>query len=127
MGNQTEAIVTRSNKPKEIFHPELLKVLNFHYPDDSIPQRYSPVRKLFSSDNICFNWIPKTPVYLHTGDKDATGPDFNSRVTYKFLTEKSAKTRLCIFQGDDHFTVVPRYFVNLVIEIDSCNTAFSMK
>jgi hypothetical protein len=54
-------------------------------------------------------------------------PDFNSRVAYKFLTEKSAKTRLYIYQGDDHFTVVPRYFVNLVKEIDSCNTAFSKK
>jgi len=127
VGSQTEAIVTPSNKPKEIFQPDFLKALNFNFPDDSIPQKYLPVRKLFSSDNICCNWIPETPVYLHTGDKDGIVPDFNSKTAYKFLTEKNAKTRLYIYKGDDHFTVVPKYFVNLVKEIDSCNTAFSKK
>jgi predicted esterase len=125
--NQTEAIVTPSKKPKEIFQPEFLKALNFNFPDDSISQKYLPVRRLFSSDNICCNWIPETPVFLHTGDKDGIVPDFNSRVAYKFLTEKNAKTRLHIYKGDDHFTVVPKYFVNLVKEIDSCNTAFRKK
>ncbi|MEI7500760.1 MAG: lipase family protein [Bacteroidota bacterium] len=127
VGNQTEAIVTPSKKPKDIFQPEFLKALNFNFPDDSLSQKYLPVRKLFSSDNICCNWIPETPVYLHTGDKDGIVPDFNSRVAYKFLTEKNAKTRLHIYKGDDHFTVVPKYFVNLVKEIDSCNIAFTKK
>lgn len=127
VANQIEAIVTPSKKPKEIYYPVFLKVLNFNYPDDSIPQKYLAVRKLFSSDNICCNWVPKTPVYLHTGDKDGIVPDFNSRVAYKFLTEKNAKTRLYIYKGDDHFTVVPKYFVNLIREIDSCNTAYTKK
>ncbi|MEI6434061.1 MAG: lipase family protein [Bacteroidota bacterium] len=127
VGNQIEAIVTPSKKPKEIFHPEFLKALNFNFPDDSISQKFLPVRKLFSNDNICCNWIPKTPVYLHTGDKDGIVPDFNSKVAYKFLTENKAKTKLFIYKGDNHFTVVPKYFVNLVKEIDSCNTVFSKK
>jgi hypothetical protein len=123
VNDQIEAIITPSNKPPEIYYPEFLKVLNFTYPDDSIQQKYLPVRHLFSNDNICCNWIPKTPIYFHTGDKDGIVPDFNSRVAYKYLTEKNAKTRLCIYKGDDHFTVVPRYFANLIKEIDSCHSA----
>jgi len=127
VGDQIEALIIPSKKPKEIYYPEFLKMLNFNYPDDSIPQKYLPIRKLFSSDNICCNWIPKSPVYFHTGDKDGIVPDFNSRVAYKYLTENNAKTRLYIYKGDDHFTVVPKYFMNLVKEIDSCNTAFTKK
>lgn len=127
VGNQIEAIITPSKKPKNIYYPQFLKALDFTCPDDSIPSQYLPVRKLFGNDNICCNWIPKTPVYLHTGDKDGIVPDFNSRVAYKFLTENNAKTRLSIYKGDDHFTVVPKYFVNLVKEIDSCNAAIVKK
>jgi hypothetical protein len=36
-------------------------------------------------------------------------------------------SRLHIYKGDDHFTVVPKYFVNFVKEIDSCNAAFTKK
>ncbi|MCX6286596.1 MAG: hypothetical protein NTY96_05730 [Bacteroidetes bacterium] len=122
VNNQIEAIITPSKKAKEIFYPEVLKLLNFNYPDDSVPQKYLPIRKLFSIDNICCNWIPKTPVFLHTGDHDNIVPDFNSRIAFNYLTKNNAKARLYIYDAN-HFTAVPKYFVNLVKEIDSCNSA----
>jgi predicted esterase len=126
VSNQIEAIITPSKKAKDIFHPEVLKLMDFNYPDDSIPQKYLPIRKLFSNDNICCNWVPKTQVFLHSGDHDNIVPDFNSRIAYKFLTENNARPGLYIYDAD-HFTAVPKYFVNLVNEIDSCNNAFKMR
>ncbi len=127
VGNQIEALIVPSKKPSEIYYPAFLKMLDFNNPDDSIEKRYLPVRNLFSSDNICCNWVPKTPVYFHTGDKDGIVPDFNSKVAYKFLSEHKAPTRLYIYKGYDHFTVVPKYFVNLISEIDSCHAAYTKK
>lgn len=79
------------------------------------------IKEEFRKNDLIIGWHPLRKTFLYYGTKDTNVFPFNSVNAYNTFRNKGSDITLIEFNGDDHYTPVLKYYLDMIQTFDNLN------